>query len=200
MEEAQMSSATEASPMERAVDKLRLPRGHIVRREAEVTLIADPEASVPILIARLQSSTVMAPAIIAVLSRTPRPETVSPLAAFLGDPLPTRSLAAARALAKHPGPEAATALVAAVGSTEPTRQRAGLLGLGERGDPTLCDKLSAALVSDDEVTRFYAVRAGLAMRCFDPAARVLLTQDPNPEIRGLVAGEPILRPDRPRPD
>ncbi len=174
----------------KALDDLRLPKNHTVRRRAEALLLAEADAAIPVLIAALHRPSPTTPAIIEVLGRMGRPEAIEPLARFLNNPMPTLSMGAAAALARHPDAAAAQTLRRAASSTDSRQAQAGLYGLQRRADATHCDVVKRALTATDATLRFYAVRAGLELGCIDEDERKRLSGDSSPEIRRLIEANP----------
>lgn len=155
--------------------------------EAERWLLEHPEEAHPRLVSLLEAREVNPYAILSLLPRFGRPESVLVIEACLYAGGESFSAAAAFALAAHPAAGALDALTRALDSSHVETRTAAADGLWARGDILAGPALLAKLEESHAIVRYHVVQAAgrlgvLPRRRLEEIAR----RDADPDVRGLA--------------
>jgi HEAT repeat protein len=155
------------------------------RNRAIEWLVAHADRAYPVVLARVAGGRATA-AVIDLLPRFAREESIAPLEKLLSGPEPP-AWAAGQALARHPQKEAGDALRRLL-----TRSGASAVvaadALATRGDRGDCAALVAAAGSTDARLRYHAVQAAGTLGCLGrDALQSFERSDTDPDVRGLAA-------------
>ena len=156
--------AASAATLDQAIRQVQTPFGGAPdlreRERAAATLLAHADQAHPRLPALLESGQAANPyALIEVLPRFGRPESVPVLAALLTTGPARLSQAARQALARHPLAQARAALVDGLQAERAETRIAAADALITRADPSVCPALHTALNQDDAIVRYHIVQA-----------------------------------------
>lgn len=155
--------------------------------EAERWLLENPEEAHPRLVSLLETREVNPYAILRLLPRFGRPESVSVIESCLYVGGESLSAAAAFALADHPSAGALDALTRALDSSRVETRTAAADGLWARGDTLAGPALMARLEEPHAVVRYHVLQAAgmlgvLPRRRLEEIAR----RDADSDVRGLA--------------
>lgn len=155
-------------------------------------LVAHADRAYPVLLARVSGGRASA-AVIDLLPRFAREESIAPLEKLLSGPEPP-AWAAGQALARHPQKAAGDALRRAIA----TRGAAAVVAadaLATRGDRGDCAALVAAAGASDARLRYHAVQAAGTLGCLGrEALQSFERSDSDADIRGLATKLLAKRP------
>jgi HEAT repeat protein len=158
------------------------------RARASDWLMGHPERAYPRLLARLESGRAT-PALVELLARLGRAESIAPLERLLTGPTSTEPEAyqAGQALAMHPQPAAGEALRRALANGEPHLATIAADALATRGDRSDCAALSTHLTAPDGRLRYHVVQAADRLDCLarDDLEK-LARSDSDSDVRDLA--------------
>lgn len=155
-------------------------------------LLANPAEAYPPLFRDLDHNpeALDAPAVIDLLSRFGRPESIPLLQKILALGNEYSARPAGLALGRMPQKEAALALTDALSSPNSETVIAAARGLLARGEHSACAPLRKAMRHPLDTVRYHVVDALAKLNCLDAADRKDLEKDPAPEIRKLIGKFP----------
>ncbi|HXJ86672.1 MAG TPA: HEAT repeat domain-containing protein [Candidatus Binatia bacterium] len=145
---------------------------HLRQRELSVEyLLAHADQAYPRLLQALRANPLAlnAPAIIEVLPRFGRADSVPILAQIMEAGAEQVSGVAGQALGRHPDPSAKTALLRGLQAQSPETVAAAADGLMVRGDRTVCVHLKAHFGHSSQVARYHVIQAAFKLGCLDSA-------------------------------
>lgn len=181
-----------AEELERQIHFLQDPFGdeaHQREQERAVQyLLSHADQAHPRLLELLQSQQAANPfAIIEVLPRFGRPESVPVLAQILERGPQNASQAAAEALARHPLDSAQTMLLAALSLPAPEAVIAAADGLLSRGDLAACPALLQSSSHPDPLVRYHVIQAAGSLDCLaEDQLAAIARDDPDEDVKELA--------------
>lgn len=177
--------------LERNISLLCTPFGsgaHAREREqAGQWLLAHADVAHPRLLELLALGASSNPfAIVELLPRFGRDESVIVLATLLSSGSATLQHAAGQALARHPSNAAKSALLHALKSEQAATVVAAADGVLARGDPDACGALRPVLAHADAAVRYHALQAAGQLGCTTAAELARLAKDADADVRALA--------------
>ncbi len=159
-----------------------------IRERAIQYLLQHSDAAYPRLIGALESAPfgLSAPALIELLPRFKRPESIPILARILASGQESVARAAGQALGYSEGDDVEQVLKGALSSSNPETVIGAADGFFIRGQKTSCEALLKAAGHPDANVRYHVLQAALHLDCLDRAARERLLHDPDISIRQLA--------------
>ncbi len=164
-----------------------------IRERAIQYLLQHADAAYPRLIGALESAPfgLNAPALIELLPRFKRADSIPILARILASGQESVARAAGQALGYSEGEEPRQVLTEALSSPNPETvigAADGLFMLGDkaRGEKTACPALLKAANHPNANVRYHVLQAALHLECLDANERERLLRDPDISIRQLV--------------
>jgi HEAT repeat protein len=159
-----------------------------IRERAIQYLLQHAGAAYPRLIGALESAPfgLNAPALMELLPRFKRPESIPILARILASGQESVARAAGQALGYTEGDEAEQVLTEALSSSNPETVIGAADGFFIRGEKTPCPALLKAVRHSDANVRYHVLQAALRLECLDAEEREHLLHDADPSIRQLA--------------
>lgn len=159
-----------------------------IRDRAIQYLLEHADAAYPRVLNALEAAPngLLAPALIDLLPRFRRPESIPILGRILTGGEESVARAAGQALGRSEGPAVTPMLSLALSSRLPETVIGAADGLLLRGDNDACPSLRKAMQLPDANVRYHVVHAAWTLGCVEDSEREVLKHDPDRSIRDLA--------------
>jgi HEAT repeat protein len=158
------------------------------RREAIDYLVEHADEAYPRIVAEIEARpfALDAPALIQVLPRFGREDSIDLLERILASGDDRVCRAAGEALGRHPASRAGDVLVRALDSEDRQSRIGAAIGVGTRRERSACEPLARRIMAGEPVERYYLAHAFAQIGCENDSVWRRLEEDAEADIRALA--------------